>query len=87
MLDATAAANTNSVVALSTDTLLDILPFFFVGLRGVSAGSCVRPRLEGSLKEREVGVGEGGGGGEMSGEAIVPAETMGAARRHAALRT
>lgn len=52
MRDATAAANTNSVVVLSTYVLLDIVPFF-VGLRGVSAGACVRPRLEGSLKDRE----------------------------------
>lgn len=57
----------------------------------MSAGACVRPRLEGSLKaasperrrEREL---EREGGVEEE-EAIVPVETMGAARRHAALRT
>lgn len=54
-----------------------------MGLRGVSAGACVRPRLEGSLKERERDREEWGG----EGGAIVLAETMGAARRHAALRT
>lgn len=83
MRDAT-PANANSVIVLST--FFFILSFFFKGgLHGASVGACIRLRLGGSLKaafspdthtHRKRG-----------GETIVPAETMGAAGRHAALRT
>lgn len=53
----------------------------FKGLEGKSAGACVRLHLEGSLKAA-FSPAEGGGS-----KAIVPAETMGAAGRHAAVRT
>lgn len=52
----------------------------FKGLEGKSARACVRLHLEGSLKAAFSPA-------ERGGKAIVPAETMGAAGRHAAVRT